>query len=953
MVRVHWMVLDGPRAWLFSAGRRNSDWKILRWGPSHQTRGPGHGLEIVCGSAAIVFILPGVLWTHASTTTACNRLPSLVTLCEVEDEEEDAEYMDLAMYLLDLHRASVKASAHGRSSTLMGIMPSFSSAEVSGQLQVENFCCGLGDVYTFGPTFRAENSSTTRHLAEFWMIEPEMAFANLEDDMDCAEAYIRYCVSQVLEKCQSDVDFFNLRVDKEIKERLELIASKDFARMSYTEAVEVLQKHIEQGDVKFEFEVAWGKELQTEHEKFLTDHVCKGPLIVYNYPKECKAFYMRLNEDGKTVAAMDLLCPGIGELVGGSQREERIEVLDERIEGCVYGIPGILLHNLHQAHENRNSRAVFRPRFIPGRGEALMLRPATDGPFEVLGDVMLSLLTLAVVCDAAVVPMSQLPSCHGRCGVLSPGQSCQCISWCHTFKNCCKDYYLCDKDSDVKQPAAESPPTQPPTTLAPATLPPTTPTTLPPTTLPPTTLPPTTRPPPTTLPPTTLPPTTMPPPPSTLRPRAPPAVASRATTRMPIVTTLPPTTTPTTITTTSRTTVTTLTTTSKTTVTSTSLTTITTTSKTTVTTTSKTTVTTTSRTTVTTVTTTSKTTVTTVTTTSLTTVTTVTWTTVTSTTFITTVVTKGAAMPIQIGNYLVPAHTHCPGFGPKEITIHVRGMERRFFLFLPKGRTDAPLWLAFHGSQNMAMDFLHYSCLHIFTIENGIGLLALQGLPNKYDQGWTQFNVGPHSQPTAEENEQGVHDLEVMREILEQVLQLPCVDKRRVHCTGYSNGGRFCMRLASEMSDIIASVAPVSGLRYPQPNNARRPIPLLAFHGEMDPVNPWGGHGKDYWEASVPDAFMKWAQFNQCGGASMAPAFVNLGGEFTMASYKGCKEDASVELIRLNGAGHQWPNALYAHPGLGNVARVDANVLIRDFFSKHRLPEEDLAKSSFVSSTDA
>lgn len=308
-------------------------------------------------------------------------------------------------------------------------------------------------------------------------------------------------------------------------------------------------------------------------------------------------------------------------------------------------------------------------------------------------------------------------------------------------------------------------------------------------------------------------------------------------------------------------------------------------------------------------------------------------------------------MPIQIGNYLVPAHTHCPGFGPKEITIRVRGMERRFFLFLPKGRTDAPLWLAFHGSQNMAMDFLRYSRLHIFTIENGIGLLALQGLPNKYDQGWTQFNVGPHSQPTAEENEQGVHDLEVMREILEKVLQLPCVDKRRVHCTGYSNGGRFCMRLASEMSDIIASVAPVSGLRYPQPNNARRPIPLLAFHGETDPVNPWGGHGKDYWESSVPEAFMKWAQFNQCGGANMAPAFVNLGGEFTMASYKGCKEDASVELIRLNGAGHQWPNALYAHPGLGNVARVDANVLIRDFFSKHRLPEEYLAKSSFVSST--
>ncbi|OLP93551.1 Asparagine--tRNA ligase [Symbiodinium microadriaticum] len=179
---------------------------------------------------------------------------------------------------------------------------------VSGQLAVENFCCG---------------------------IEPELAFANLEDDMDCAESFIRFCVSNVLESCKSDVDFFNLRVDKEIQERLELIASKPFARMSYTEAVEaVLQKHIKAGDVKFEFEVEWGKELQTEHElqayqKFLTDEVCKGPCIVYNYPKDCKAFYMRLNEDGKTVAAMDLLCPGIGELVGGSQREERIEAMSQ------------------------------------------------------------------------------------------------------------------------------------------------------------------------------------------------------------------------------------------------------------------------------------------------------------------------------------------------------------------------------------------------------------------------------------------------------------------------------------------------------------------------------------------------------------------------------------------------------------------------------------------------
>lgn len=202
---------------------------------------------------------------------------------------------------------------------------------VSGQLSVENFCCSLGDVYTFGPTFRAEKSSTTRHLAEFWMIEPEMAFADLNDDMDCAEQYIRHCASYILETCANDVDFFNNRVDKGLRERLELIASQPFKRMSYTEAVEELQKVVASGEAKFEFEVAWGKELQTEHEKWLTDQLYKRPTIVYNYPKECKAFYMRLNDDNKTVAAMDLLCPGIGELVGGSQREERLDVFDKRL----------------------------------------------------------------------------------------------------------------------------------------------------------------------------------------------------------------------------------------------------------------------------------------------------------------------------------------------------------------------------------------------------------------------------------------------------------------------------------------------------------------------------------------------------------------------------------------------------------------------------------------------
>mmetsp|Transcript_62344 Transcript_62344/g.177172 ORF Transcript_62344/g.177172 Transcript_62344/m.177172 type:complete len:437 (+) Transcript_62344:200-1510(+) len=203
---------------------------------------------------------------------------------------------------------------------------------VSGQLAVENFCCSLGDVYTFGPTFRAEKSSTARHLAEFWMIEPEMAFADLNDDMNCAEDYVRFCANTVLETCASDLEFFQQRIDKEVINRLKLIASEPFKRMSYTEAVEVLEKEIASGKAKFEFEVAWGKELQTEHEKWLTDQLYKRPTIVYNYPKDCKAFYMRMNDDEKTVAAMDILCPGIGELIGGSQREERLDRLDGRIE---------------------------------------------------------------------------------------------------------------------------------------------------------------------------------------------------------------------------------------------------------------------------------------------------------------------------------------------------------------------------------------------------------------------------------------------------------------------------------------------------------------------------------------------------------------------------------------------------------------------------------------------
>ena len=201
------------------------------------------------------------------------------------------------------------------------------SLTVSGQLNAENFAMAFGDVYTFGPTFRAENSNTQRHAAEFWMIEPEMAFTDLAGDMDVAEAMIKYIIRSVLEKCPQEIEFFNSFVDKGLKERLEHVASSDFGRISYTEAVEILKKNND----KFDFKVDWGTDLQTEHERFLTEQVFQRPVFVTDYPAEIKAFYMRMNDDGKTVAAADCLVPGIGEIVGGSQREERLEVLEKRI----------------------------------------------------------------------------------------------------------------------------------------------------------------------------------------------------------------------------------------------------------------------------------------------------------------------------------------------------------------------------------------------------------------------------------------------------------------------------------------------------------------------------------------------------------------------------------------------------------------------------------------------
>jgi len=201
---------------------------------------------------------------------------------------------------------------------------------VSGQLSAETYACALTNVYTFGPTFRAENSNTSRHLAEFWMIEPEMAFCDIEGNMDLAEAFIKHLFRAALDRCPEDMAFFNQWVDKTVIETLEHICASEFERLTYTEAVEILQKSGE----KFEFPVEWGLDLQSEHERYLTEKHLRKPVIVFNYPKQIKAFYMRANDDEKTVAAMDVLVPKIGEIIGGSQREERKDVLLRRMAEC-------------------------------------------------------------------------------------------------------------------------------------------------------------------------------------------------------------------------------------------------------------------------------------------------------------------------------------------------------------------------------------------------------------------------------------------------------------------------------------------------------------------------------------------------------------------------------------------------------------------------------------------
>ncbi len=253
----------------------------------------------------------GFIWVHTPIITASD--------CEGAGELFRVSTLDFANIPRNQHgRPDFSADFFGREAFLT----------VSGQLNVECFCLALSKVYTFGPTFRAENSNTSRHLAEFWMIEPEIAFADLSDNADLAESFLKTVVEDILEERADDLAFFNERIDKGAIARLEALVGSSFERMSYTEAIDILKR----ANRSFEFPVEWGLDLQSEHERYLTEEHVGKPVVVVDYPKDIKAFYMRRNDDGKTVAAMDVLVPGAGEIVGGSQREERLDVLDEQLD---------------------------------------------------------------------------------------------------------------------------------------------------------------------------------------------------------------------------------------------------------------------------------------------------------------------------------------------------------------------------------------------------------------------------------------------------------------------------------------------------------------------------------------------------------------------------------------------------------------------------------------------
>ncbi len=264
----------------------------------------------VCNSIHQLFQEEGFLYIHTPVITAsdCEGAGEMfrVTTLDLANPPKHGPQVDFARDFFD--------------------RPTFLT--VSGQLEAEIFACSLGKAYTFGPTFRAENSNTPRHLAEFWMVEPEMAFYDLRDNMDLAERFLKRIFRDVLEKCPEDVEFFNLQIDKTVIETLRQIIDAEFVRLSYTEAVEILKA----SGQEFEFPVDWGADLQAEHERYLTEKHFTAPVIIYDYPRAIKPFYMRVGDDGRTVGAMDVLVPRVGEIIGGSQREERLDVLQQRMK---------------------------------------------------------------------------------------------------------------------------------------------------------------------------------------------------------------------------------------------------------------------------------------------------------------------------------------------------------------------------------------------------------------------------------------------------------------------------------------------------------------------------------------------------------------------------------------------------------------------------------------------
>ncbi len=259
----------------------------------------------------------GFFWVHTPIITAND--------CEGAGQMFKVSTLDLA------NPRNIPLTPEGKVDFSQDFFGKPSHLTVSGQLNVETYCMALSKVYTFGPTFRAENSNTTRHLAEFWMIEPEIAFADLNDDANLAESFLKYIFKALLNERGDDLKFFAERIDKDCITRVEKFVNSSFERMTYTDAIAHLEKAVASG-VKFEFPVKWGIDMQSEHERYLTEQLVGRPVVVMNYPKDIKAFYMRLNDDGRTVAAMDVLAPGIGEIIGGSQREERLSVLDQRLD---------------------------------------------------------------------------------------------------------------------------------------------------------------------------------------------------------------------------------------------------------------------------------------------------------------------------------------------------------------------------------------------------------------------------------------------------------------------------------------------------------------------------------------------------------------------------------------------------------------------------------------------